>query len=56
MLRHLNAAPILASQDIVSSVALIIDILGAHQCTHAAVIIVSLQLVAVRVRIVIVVQ
>ena len=56
MLRNLNPASVLAGENIVRPIALIIDVLGSHKCANTAVVVVSLQVVAVRVFIVVVVE
>ena len=44
MLRDLNASAVLSSENIVASIALIVDVLGAHEGSHAAILVVLLQL------------
>lgn len=56
MLRHLNPASVLASQDIVRPIALIIDVLGAHERSHPTVFVVSLQIGTIRIAIIVVIE
>jgi hypothetical protein len=56
MLRYLYSASIFTGENIVGPIALVIDISCAHQGTHAAIIIIRLQVVSVVVLIVVVVQ
>ena len=56
MLRNLNSVSILTRENIVRPIALIIDVLGAHKCANTAVVIVSLQVGAILVLIVVVVE
>ena len=43
MRRHLDTLALLARENIVAPIALIVDILGSHECPHAAVLVVLLQ-------------
>lgn len=44
---HLDSLPILACQDIVASIALVIDVFGSHQGAHSAILIVLLQILTI---------
>ena len=56
MLRNLNSASVLTGENIVRPIALIIDVLGTHKCANTAVVIISLQVGAILVLIVAVVE
>ena len=56
MLRNLNSASIFTRENIVRPIALIIDVLGTHKCANTAVVIISLQVGAILVLIVAVVE
>lgn len=56
MLGHLDPAPVLPSENIVRTIALIIDVFGAHERPDPAVLVVRLQVRPVRVLVVVVVE
>ena len=56
MLRNLNPAPILPSENIVRPIRLIIDVFGSHERPNPTVFIVGLQVGAVRILIVAMVE
>ena len=56
MLWDLDPAAVLSSEDIVSTIALIVDVLGPHEGANSAVLIVLLEAIALRVAIVAMVE
>ena len=44
---HLDALPLLTRQDVVASIALVVDVFGSHEGSHAAVFVVLGQLVSI---------
>ena len=56
MLGHLDPATVLSSQNIVRTIALIIDVFGAHERPDPTVLVVGLQVVAVGIVIVVVIE
>ena len=56
MLWDLDPAAVLSSEDIVSTIALIVDVLGSHEGANSAVLIVLLEAIALRVAIVAMVE
>ena len=56
MLWHLNPAPVLPSENIVRTIALIIDVFGAHERPDPAVFVVRLQIRPVGILVVVVVE
>ena len=47
MVGHLNALAVLTGQDVVGTVALIVDVLSAHQGSHAAICVVLFKVLAI---------
>ena len=56
MLRDLDPVAVLASEDVVSTVALIVDVLGSHEGANSAVLVVLLEAIALCVAIVAMVE